>query len=135
MHAESCLLMNIRSLLVIRWVAFFLFPFCSEMEFDLKGMLPPIQERKTRSPDSLEGSFFVNRSALEHEENGSSTNPSYTELKAKSFQELPPLKGVSSPHSLESGSLTRAGLLPPLFPPGHSQENLNEDKNEQTSAL
>ena len=104
------------------------------MEFDLKAILPPIKERKTRSPDSLEGTFFVNKSALEQEDNDS-TSPSYTELKDRPLKELLPLKGVTSPLNLESGSLTRAGMLPPLFPPGHSQENLNEDKNEQTSAL
>ena len=103
------------------------------MEFDLKAILPPIMERKTGSPDSLEGSFFVNKSALEYEDNDSQ---SYTELKDQPLRGLPPLnnlKGVASP--VESGPMVRAGLLPPLFPPGHSQENLNDDKKEQTSAL
>lgn len=102
------------------------------MEFDLKVILPPIKERKTGSPDSLEGSFFVNKSALEHEDNDS---PSYTELKDQQLRSLTPpnLKSVASP--VESGPMVRAGLLPPLFPPGHSQESLNGDKNEQTSAL
>ena len=81
------------------------------MELDLKAMLalPPIKERKTGSPDSLEGSFFINKSALEHEDNDT---PSYTELK------------YHTPRS-----------LPPLYPPGHSQESLNDNTNEQTTAL
>lgn len=103
------------------------------MELDLKAMLalPPIKERKTGSPDSLEGSFFINKSALEHEDNDT---PSYTELKYHTPRSLPPLKGVASPME-STGSLVRSGILPPLYPPGHSQESLNDNTNEQTTAL
>ena len=114
--------------------AFFLFPFCSDMEFDLKAILPPIKERKTESPDSLaiEGSFFVNKAALEHRD---SDSLSYTELRDQPLRRAtPPLNDyVASPVSNKSGSLPRR--LPPLFLPGHSQENLSDNKNEQTSAL
>jgi hypothetical protein len=106
------------------------------MEFDLKAILPAIKERKTESPDSLEGSFFANKLALERQDCDS---PSYTELKDQPFRRGTPLTSlkdyVASPVSNKSGSLPRAGLLPPLFPPGHSQENLSINKDEQTSAL
>ena len=109
------------------------------MEFDLKAILPPIKERKTVSPDSLEGSFFVNQAAIAHCDANNDLQPSaYTELKDQPLRDLPPLQGVSGEATgLPSGSapLVRSGLLPPLFPPGHSQENLNDDKNEQTSAV
>ena len=102
------------------------------MEFDLKAILPPIKERKTESPDLLEGSFFVNKSALEHRD---SDSPSYTELRDQPLRRATPSLNdyVASPVSNKSGSLPRR--LPPLFLPGHSQENLSDNKNEQTSAL
>ena len=104
------------------------------MEFDLKAILPSIMERKTESPDSLEGSFFINKSALEYRD---SDSPSYTELRDQPLRRATPSLNdyVASPVSNKTGSLPRAGRLPPLFPPGHSQENLSDNKNEQTSAL
>ena len=116
------------------------------MEFDLKAVLPPIREktRLPRSPDSIDGTFFANKSALTYSDGETTT---YTELSsvptrsldlsglpaaAGSNRELlPPIKGAPGSHG---GLVGRTGRLPPLHPPGHSQENLHE-LDEVSTAL
>ena len=87
------------------------------MEFDLRAILPPITE-KSCSPECPEGTvIIVNKSASTQAEG---IKASYTEL--STFKE--PLEGDSAivrETSLLPPSL--GSVLPPLFPPGHSQED------------
>ena len=90
------------------------------------------------SSTSQDGSFFVNKSALDHDEE--EDRPRSTELKKQPLKELPLLKRVPSTSvgstPMESGpNSLRGDLLPPLFPPRHRQESCSNDEDEQTTAL
>ena len=118
------------------------FSFLSEKEFNLKTALPPIKE-KARSPDSLDGTFFVNKSALAY--SGGEKQQTYTELsslptRALNLETLPPIGSRDILPPIRGGAgdqgqlVGRTGRLPPLHPPGHSQENLHE-LDEQSTTL
>ena len=111
------------------------------MEFNAKATLPPIRE-KLHSPDSLDGRVFVNRSAIDGTDSETTT---YTELSTINTHQavggrrgvLPPIHG----HGLgglgleerDLKLLSKVGRLPPLYPPGHSQENIHELEEQSTN--
>ena len=112
------------------------FSFLSEKEFDLKTALPPIKE-KARSPDSLDGTFFVNESALTYSDG--EKQQTYTELsslptRSLNLESLPPIGNRDILPPIRGQLVGRTGRLPPLHPPGHSQENLHE-LDEQSTTL
>ena len=128
----------------------FLLSLSSDMEFNLKDILPPIRE-KVRSLDSLDGSFFVNKSAIASEESEKTVYTELSTIKTDSLNKFPPsfTIGVDSrrellppiqstplgPGPVEGQVLTKIGRLPPLHPPGHSQENLHETAEEESTTL
>lgn len=115
------------------------------MEFDLKTILPPIRE-KTGSPDSLDGTIFVNKSAIASTDSENDKQITYTELSiikdssaevfnttAAGRHQLPPIQHSRQVVNLSGGQLPgMAGRLPPLSPPGHSQEDIHKSKELST---
>ena len=123
----------------------------SEMELELKTILSPIRE-KTRSLDSLDGTVFVNRSAIAAAESESDKPITYTELAtikdssaevlntaASGRHQLPPIQLSGRAVDLLGGGqlpiASMAGRLPPLFPPGHSQEDSDKSDHEQLTTV
>lgn len=116
------------------------------MELDLNTILSPIRE-KTHSPDSLDGTIFVNKSAIDATESENDNPITYTELAtirdssvevfnttAVGRHQLPPIQHSNRAVNPGGGQPpSMAGRLPPLFPPGHSQEEL--DKSEHLTTV
>ena len=117
------------------------------MELDLKTIMSSIRE-KTRSLDSLDGTIFVNKSAIAAAESEKDKTITYTELATikdssveglhaaaagRGRHQLPPIQQSSGAVNLGGERLpSMAGRLPPLFPPGHSQEDLDKSKQLTT---
>ena len=122
------------------------------MELDLKTMLTPIRE-KTHSPDSLDGTIFVNEDAIAAEESENDKPITYTELATTrdssveahntttaaaglgGRHQLPPIQHNSRTVNLGGGGQLpgMASRLPPLSPPRCSQEDI--DKSEELTTV